>query len=101
MDISFSQGKEVNYTLMIKNGMCLNLKTLIVTGWRMNSLIYDYKAKGKSLKWLQCLLSLKIGRPTHISDQIYQLRKRSSFEFCAAQQLVRIFSLFLNQLKAL
>lgn len=54
LDLSFNSSKEINNALMIKVGMCINLKTLILTGCEhisdegMNNLIYGDKVKGKN-----------------------------------------------------
>lgn len=54
LDISFNASKEVNNSLMVKVGMCLNMETLVLTGCEsisdegMNNLIYGDKLKGKT-----------------------------------------------------
>lgn len=67
---------------MIKIGMCLNLRTLILTGCEhitdegMNNLIYGDKLKSKTPEGFEFLHTLKIGGLMSISDQLYQLLKR-------------------------
>lgn len=54
LNLSFNASKEVNNALMIKVGMCIHLRTIILTGCEnitdegMNNLIYGDKIKGKS-----------------------------------------------------
>lgn len=74
---------------MIKVGMCLNLRELVLTGCEnisdegVNNLIYGDKLKGKNPEAFEYLHTLKIGGLINISDQIYQLLKR-----CTSLKLV-------------
>lgn len=108
LNLSFNATKEVSNPLMVKVGMCLQLRELVLTGCEclsdegMNNLIYGDKLKGKTPEGLEHLSTLKIGGVFNLSDNVYQLLKRCpALSFIECNNLERLTDHFLDQLKSL
>ena len=108
LNMSFNPSKDVNNALMIRVGMCIHLKTIILTGCEhitdegMNNLIYGDKLKGKTPEGFEHLHTLKIGGLMNISDQLYQLLKRCpALSLLECNNLERLSDHFLDQVKTL
>lgn len=92
----------------MKVGMCLNMKTLILTGCEalsddaMNNLIYGDKVKGKPIEGFEYLQTLKLGGLANVSNQLYQLLKRCpALSFVECNNMERLSDNFLDQIKNL